>query len=214
MQEVWILSLGWEDSLEKEISNHSSTLAWEITWREEPDNLRSMGSQNCQTHLATEQQWQWNVFWLPTSLIYLLVCYHPRLSVLILILYPISSPILLDFLLKFVFYSPFPSHLLLRNVQFSSVAKLCLILCDPMDCSTPGLPVHCQLSEFTQTHVHWVGDAIQPSHSLLSPCLPAFNLSQHQGLFKWVGSLHQVAKVLEFRLQHQSFQRTFRTDFL
>ena len=92
------------------------------------------------------------------------------------------------------------------TTQFSSVAQLYPTLCDPMDCSTPSLPVHHQLPEFTQTHVHWVGDAIQPSHPLLSPSLPAFNLSQHQGLFKWVSSLHQVVKVLEFQLQHQSFQ--------
>ena len=82
-----------------------------------------------------------------------------------------------------------------------------------MDCSTPGLPVHYQLPEFAQTHVHWVSDAIQPSHPLLSPSPPAFNLSQHQGLFKWVSSSHQVAKGLEFQLQHQSFQCIFRTDF-
>ena len=90
----------------------------------------------------------------------------------------------------------------------------CPILCDPMDCSTPGLPVQHQLLEFTQTHVHWVSDAIQPSHPLLSPFPPAFNLSQHQGLLQWVSSSHQVAKVLEFQLQHQSFQWIFRTDFL
>ena len=76
------------------------------------------------------------------------------------------------------------------------------------------LPVHHQLPEFTQIHVHWVGDAIQPSHPLLSPSPPAFNLSQHQGLFKWVSSLHQVAKVLEFQLQHHSLQWIFRTDFI
>ena len=81
-----------------------------------------------------------------------------------------------------------------QSVQFSSVVQSCLTLCDPMVCSTPGLPVHHQLLEFTQTHVHWVGDAIQPSHPLPSPSPPAFNLSQHQGLFKWVSSLHQVAK--------------------
>ena len=98
-------------------------------------------------------------------------------------------------------------------VHFSSVAQSCPTLCSPMDCSIPGLPVHHQLLEFTQTHVRWVGDAIQPSHPLLSPSL-AFSLSQHQGLFKWVSSLHHVAKVLEFQLQHQSFQWTFRTDFL
>ena len=70
----------------------------------------------------------------------------------------------------------------------------------------PGLPVHHQLLEFTQTHVHRLGDAIQPSHPLSSTSPPAFNLSQHQGLFQLVSSLHQVAKVLEFQLQHQSYQ--------
>ena len=101
-----------------------------------------------------------------------------------------------------------------KLVQFSSVAQSCPTLCDPMDCSTPGLPVHHQLPEFPQTHVHWVGDAIQPSHPLSSPSPPTFNLSQHQGLFKWVSSSQQVAKILEFQLQHQSFQWIFRTDFL
>ena len=72
--------------------------------------------------------------------------------------------------------------------QFSSVAQSCPTLCNPMDCSTPGLPVHHQLLEFTQTHVYWVGDAIQPSHPLSSPSSSAFNLSQHQGLFNWVSS--------------------------
>ena len=81
--------------------------------------------------------------------------------------------------------------------QFSSVTQSRPTLCNPMDCSTPGLPVHHQLPEFTQTHVHWVSEAIQPSHPLLSPS-PAFNLCQHQGLFQWVSSSHQVAKVLEF----------------
>ena len=99
-------------------------------------------------------------------------------------------------------------------VQFSSVAQLCPTLCDPMSSSTPVLPVHHQLPEFTQTHVHWVGDAIQPSPPLLFPSPPALNLAQRQGLFKWVGSSHQVAKVLEFQLQHQSFQWTPRTDLL
>ena len=86
----------------------------------------------------------------------------------------------------------------------SSVIQSCLTLCDPMNHSMPGLPVHHQLPESTQTHVHWVGDAIQPSHPLSSPSPPAFNLSQHQGLFKWISSLHQVAEVLEFELQRQS----------
>ena len=97
---------------------------------------------------------------------------------------------------------------------FSSVAQLCPTLCDPKNCSTPGLPVHHQLPEFTQTHVHRVGDAIQPSHPLSSPSPSTPSPSQHQGLFKWVSSLYQVAKVLEFQLQHQSFQRTPRTDLL
>ena len=100
------------------------------------------------------------------------------------------------------------------SVQFSSATQSCPTFCDPMDCSTPGLPVHCQLPECTQTHVNWVGDAIQPSHPLSSPSLPAFNLSQHRGLFQWVSSLHQVSKVLELQLQRQSFQWIFRTDFL
>ena len=85
-------------------------------------------------------------------------------------------------------------------IQFSSVTQSCPTLCNPIDCSTPGLPVHHQLREFTQTHVHWVGDAIQSSHPLSSPSPPALNLSLHQGLFQWISSLHQVAKVLEFQL--------------
>ena len=88
------------------------------------------------------------------------------------------------------------------TAQFISVAQSCPTLCNPMDCSTPGLSVHHQLPEFTQTHVHWVGDTIQPSHPLSSPS-PALNLSHHQGLFKWVSSSHQVAKVLECQLQHR-----------
>ena len=100
------------------------------------------------------------------------------------------------------------------SVQFSSVVQSCSTLCNPTDCSTPGFLVHRQLLELAQTHVHWVSDAIQPSHPLSSPSPPAFNLSQQQGLFKWVSSSHQVAKVLEFQLQHQSFQWIFRTDIL
>ena len=91
------------------------------------------------------------------------------------------------------------------SIQFSSVTQSCLTLCDPMNHSTPGLPVHHQLPEFTQTHVHRVGDAIQPSHPLSSPSPAAPNPSQHQALFQWVNSSHEVAKVLEFQLQHQSF---------
>ena len=99
------------------------------------------------------------------------------------------------------------------SVQFSSVAQSCPTLCDPMNPSTPGLPVHHHLPEFTQTHVHRVSDAIQPSHPLSSSPSPlAPNPSQHQSLFQWVNSSHEVAKVLEFQLWHQSFQRTPRAD--
>ena len=106
----------------------------------------------------------------------------------------------------FNFYHQFFSH-------FSSVQLLSHIWhWDPMDCSMPGFPVHHQLLELAQTHVHWVGDAIQPSHPLSPPSLPTCNLSQYQHLFQWVGSSHLVSKVLEFQLHHQSFQWIFRTD--
>ena len=95
-----------------------------------------------------------------------------------------------------------------------SVTQSCPALCNPTDCSTLGFPVLHHLLELAQTHVHWAGDAIQPSHPLLPPSPLAFNLSQHQGLFQWVGSSHQMAKILEFQLQKQSFQWMFRTDFL
>ena len=104
--------------------------------------------------------------------------------------------------------------LTLISVQFSSVAQSCPTLCDPMNHSTPGLPVHHQLPESTQTHVHRVSDAIPPSHPLSSPFPPALNLSQHQSLFQWVSSSHEMAKVLESQLQNQSFQWTPRTDLL
>ena len=108
--------------------------------------------------------------------------------------------------LTFVF-----SQLCCLIASVSSVAQLCPTLCGPMDCSMPGFPVHHQLPEFAETHVHWVSDATQPSH-LSSPSPPAFNLSQHQGLSQWASSSYQV--VLEFQLQHQSFQWTPRTDLL
>ena len=103
---------------------------------------------------------------------------------------------------------PDAQNMTLFIVHFSSVTQSCLTLWDPMDCSTPGLPDHHQLLEFTQAHVHWVRDAIQPSHPLSSLSPPDFSLAHHQGLHKWVISLHQVAKGLEFQLQHQSFQWT------
>ena len=100
------------------------------------------------------------------------------------------------------------------SVQFSSIALLCLTLWDPMDCRTPGFPAHHQLPDLTQTHVRQVSDAIQPPHPLSSPSPPALNLPQHQGLLQWASSSHQVAKVLEFQLQQQSFQWILKTDFL
>ena len=105
-------------------------------------------------------------------------------------------------------------HELQASVQFSSVTQSCPTLCNPMNHSTPGLPVHHQLPEFTQTHARRVGDAIQPSHPLSSPSPPAPNPSQHQGLFQWVNSSHEVSEVLEFQTEHQSFQWTPRTDLL
>ena len=124
---------------------------------------------------------------------------------------------------QFNHFSRFHSYALIYDIclylsdlfQFSSVQSLSRVrLCDPMNCSTPGLNVHHQLLDSTQTYVHWVSDAIQPSHLLLFPSTPALNLSQSQGLSKWYSSSHQVAKVLEFLLQHQSFQWTPRTDLL
>ena len=100
------------------------------------------------------------------------------------------------------------------SVQFSSVSQACLTLCHPMDCSMPGFPAHHQLPEPAQTHVLQVHDVILPSHPVSSPSLPAFNLSQHQRLFQWDSSSHQVAKVLEFQLQYQYFQWIVMTDFL
>ena len=94
-----------------------------------------------------------------------------------------------------------------------SVTQLCLTLCVSMDCCVPGFPVSHHLLEFAQIHIHWISDAIQLSHPLSSHSPPAFSLSQHQGLFQWVGSSHQVAKLLD-QLQHQSFQWRFRVDFL
>ena len=104
--------------------------------------------------------------------------------------------------------------MIVSSIQFGSVAHSCPALCNLMNRSTPGLPVHHHLPEFTQTHVHQVRDAIYPSHPRSSPSPPAPNPSHHQSLFQWVNSSHEAAKVLEFQLKHQSFQRTPRTDLL
>ena len=131
--------------------------------------------------------------------------------------WPFSSklfPILFFYCLRLRLIQFSQSYTSLSSVQFSSVTQSNLTLCDPMGYSMPGFSVYHQLPELAQTYVHCFGDAIQPSYPLSSPFLPAFNLSQHQGLFKWVSSSHQVAKVWEFQIQHQSFQWIFRTDFL
>ena len=105
-------------------------------------------------------------------------------------------------------------HLMPVRIQVTSVVQSCPTLCDPMNCSTPGLPIHHQLPESIKTHVHSVGDAIQPSYPLSSPSPPALTLSQNQGLFQWVSSWHQIATVLVLQLQHQSFQWRPSTDLL
>ena len=131
------------------------------------------------------------------------------------LLYVIASPLTsLEQFLRAIWNAASCSPVALCYSPDFHQTQLCLTLCDTMDCSTLGFPVYQRLPELTQTHVHRVGDAIQPSHPLSSPSPPTFNPSQHQGLFKWVGSSHQVAKVLKFQLQHQSFQWIFRTDFL
>ena len=135
------------------------------------------------------------------------VSFHGTLSIHL----TLSSPLPVSISLFFMSVSSFSS------VQFSSVAQSCPTLCDPMNRSTPGLPVHHQLPEFTQTHVHQFSNAIQPSHPLSSlspPATPPPHPSQHQGLFQWINSSHEVAKVLEFQLQQRSFQWPPRTDLL
>ena len=167
-----------------------------------------MGSQRVEHDLVTEQ-WHQNISKMSLHFFLFTVIpipkdFTPTWGVLPDFLH------LLLFPLVYILELSVHSHHFL--VQFSSVAQLCPTLCDPMNRSTLGLPVHHQLLESTQTHVHQVGDAIQPSHPLSSPSPPALNLSWHQGLFHWVSSSHQVAKVLEFQLQNQSFQWTPRTD--
>ena len=126
----------------------------------------------------------------------------PLLSCLVLLSLPFSPP------------SPSSLSLHMQLCRHSvQVIQSCLTLCNHMDCSVPGFSVHYQLPELIQIHVHWASDTIQPSHPLSSPFPPAFNLAQHQGLFEWVSSSHQVATVLEFQLKHQSFQWIFRVDF-
>ena len=138
---------------------------------------------------------------------YQIICFHSKLILFLSTQsYFLSDGFTIKFACQIVnsidkFSRTFKLHSFRQHsVQFSSVAQSCPTLCDPMNCSTPGLPVHHQLPEFTQTHIHRVGDAIQPSHPLSSPPPPAPNPSQHQSLFQWVISSHEVAKVLELQL--------------
>ena len=193
------------------------------TWTEEPCRLQSMGWQRVGHDWATNttrkssdiELTQLFIIWESLFLFHFWRIILLNVLFLAFIFFPLNTfeyiiPLLAFWLVRYA--EKYPDILI--SVQFSSVAQSGPTLCDPIDCSTPGLPVHHQLPEFTQTHAHWVGDAIQPSHPLLSPSPPAFNLSQHQALLQWASSSHQVAKVLEFQLQHQSFQWVFRTDFL
>ena len=214
---------------------HSSTLAWKIPWREEPGRLQSVGSLRVKTRLrdftftfhfhALEKEMATH-FSVPAWRIPgtgepggLSMGSHRvghdwsdlRAAALSSNRRKSSESILRCYSWVII--------LNLAQITFSiscccSVSHPCLTLCNHMDFSTSGFPVLYCLLEFAQTHVHWVSDAIQPSHLLLSPSSLALNLSQHQGVFQWVSSSHQVAKVLEFQLQHQSFQWIFRTDFL
>ena len=174
---------------------HSSTLVWKIPWTEEPAGLQSMGSlrvgHEWTTSLSLFTFMHWRREWQPTP-VFLPGESQGRQSLV-------------------------GCHLwesILKRLSSRSSSNSCLTLCTPMDCSLPGSSVFHYLPKFAQIHVHWVSDAIQPSHPLSSPSPPAFNLPQHQGLFQWVSSLRQVAKVLELQLQHQSFQWIFRVDFL
>ena len=198
---------------------HSRILAWRIPWTEEPGGLQSTGlprvshgwvtDTNTAAHSSTWQPWCPHPFDIFDSFGSTLF-WHQHHPVAPEWLCRMSEHLASDNKhlwrgdLGQVLRQLSPCELQGRaavtvcpSVQFN---HSCPTLRDPMDCSMPGLPVHHQLPEFTQTHVHQVSDAIQPSHPLSSPSPPAFNLSQHQGLFQWVSSLHQGAKVLEFQL--------------
>ena len=164
MQGTWVQSPDWENPLEKGMATQSYILAWKIPWTEEPGGLQSMGLWRVRHDWTTEHMLTQTHICKTLKKIYCIwftmLCYFLVYGkVNQLYIYPLFF-------------------------QFSSVAQSCPTLCDPMDCSTPGFPVHQQLLELTQTHVHWVGDAIQSSHPLSSPSPPNFSLSQHQGLFQ------------------------------
>ena len=217
--QVW--SLGQEDVLKQETATYSSTPAWRIPWTEEPGGLQSIASQRVghwsnlghtiENLLLTET---WKVEWPLCSLNFLAVTPLVMIigvlqqqrkygaaffSVLHKTMHKVLGCLKI-YLLSEALDTVFLYELLNVYKKFSSVAQSCPTLCDRMNCSMPGLPVHHQLLEFTETHVYWVSDAIQPSHPLSSPSPPAPNPSQHQSLLQWVNSSHEVAKVLEFQL--------------
>ena len=164
-REMWVQSLGWEDLLEAGLATNSSIVAWRIPRTEEPDGLQPVVSQ------TVRQDWS------------NLTCTHRTVK-----------SIKTESRTTVTRGWKRDNRKSLFN-GFGSVAESCPTLCNPMNWSTPGFPVRHQLREPAQTHVHWVSDAIQPSHPLSSPSPPALNLSQNQGVFQWVTSSHQVAKV-------------------
>ena len=184
-QEMRVWSLGWEDILEEEMETLSNILVWKIPCIEEPGRLQS--------GVAKSQTWL-NIF--TTIKLKMAPFFKQHWCKVIRIL--IESILLNSYQMSLVHNSQ-TSNVSIVKVQFGSVAQSCPTLWT-LWCSMPGLSVHHQLPEFTQTHVHRVGNAIQPSHPLSSPSPPAPNPSHHQSLFQWVNSLHEEAKVLEFQL--------------
>ena len=210
MQETLVQSLGQADLLEKEMATHSRILAWKIPWTEEPGGLWSVrGVAKSQTRLS-DFPFTFLLRQCQVGTFYMVHISAPgnTISQHHLKFVPLWASLFCHQTQQFV------HHHSLTFLQFSSFAQSCPALCDPMNRGTPGLPVHHQLQELTQIHVHQVGDAIQPSHPLSSPSPPPPNLSQHQGLFQWVSSSHELVRVLELQLQHQSFQWIVITDFL
>ena len=188
-----IRSLSQEDPLQKEMATYGSLLAWKIPWTEEPGGLV------CE--VAVEHNWVTEntdtIFYLHFNISHVSMWIQFIFLKLCLNLFFSWRIIALQCCVGFCHVTTQIRH---GSVQLSSVTQLCPTLCDSMNCSMPGLPVHHQLLEFTQTQVHRVSDAIQPSHPLSSPSPPIPDSSQHQSLFQWVNSSHEVAKVREFQL--------------
>ena len=181
------------------MATHSNILARKILWTEEPDGLQSIGSQrvrhDCSNLLVCKFMKSYHL-----KATEIVTDFEIDFGLVLLCFYIHSSSwqfLIVGGTLKWM---KMHFYLIYVSVQFSSVTQSCPTLCNPMNCSMPGLPVHHQLPEFTQTHIHRVSDAIQPSHPLSSPSPPAPNPSQHQSLCQWVNSSHEVAKVLEFQL--------------